>query len=294
MSAKFIDTHAHYNSRQFNKNRNELLNDLKNDVEYIINIGTHMETNTEILQLVCIYDYVWGMIGFYPTDVWQLEETLCPNDVSIFIFNAKDNWDAFQHQLKNQKIVGIGEIGLDYHWESVGPTYLKPGETGKKGERKVSGNEARKIQQKWFKNQLDLAQELELPVSIHSREAEEDTIKILSNYDTVKGVVHCFSYGMDAADFFIKKGLYLGIGGTSTYPANKELREVIKCVPLNRLLLETDAPYLSPQPVRREINNSANISYVIDNIADLKQVSRDEVIAITNDNAVRLFGFKRK
>lgn len=292
MSNKFIDTHAHYNSKQIN-NRDELLKTLQNDVKYIINIGTNMKTNTETLQLVSLYDYVWGMIGFFPTDVWQLEETLCPNDVNMFVFNAKDNWIAFEHQLKNQKIVGIGEIGLDYHWETVGSTSLKT-DIGLHGERKATGNEARKIQQKWFKKQLDLAKELNLPVSIHSRDAEDDTIKVFNDYDSIKGVVHCFSYGMKSAKIYLNKGLYLGIGGTSTYPANEELREVIKNTPLNRLLLETDTPYLSPQPVRRTINNSGNISYVIDNIANIKQISRDEVIQVTNKNAIELFKFSIK
>ncbi len=289
---KFIDTHAHYNNSKF-KNRDKLLNDLRTNVQYIINLGTNMKSNTETLQIISLYDYIWGMIGFFPTDTWQLESKLCPNDVDMFVFNAKDNWICFNHQLRNQKLVGIGEIGLDYHWDYVGPMNLKQ-DVGNHGERKVIGEESRKIQQKWFRNQIDLAKELNLPVSMHSRDAEEDTLKIFSDYDSINGVMHCFSYGMKSAEAYLKKGLYLGIGGTSTYPSNKELREVIKEAPIDRLLLETDAPYLSPQPVRRQVNNSSYITYVIDNIAEIKNISREEVIRVTNENSVRLFGFLRK
>lgn len=288
---KFIDTHAHYNHGKF-KNRNQLLNELRNDVEYIINLGTNMKSNTETLQIISLYDYIWGMIGFFPTDTWQLEDDLCPNDIDMFIFNAKDNWNVYEHQLKNQKLVGIGEIGLDYHWDFTGPMNLKT-PIGTHGERKLIGEEARKVQKKWFRNQLDLAKSINLPVSMHSRDAEDDTFEIFSDYDCICGVMHCFSYGMKSAEFYLKKGLYLGIGGTSTYPSNKQLREVIKEIPLSRLLLETDAPYLSPQPVRREVNNSSYITYVIDNIAEIKGISREEVIKKTNENALNLFKFQK-
>lgn len=289
---KFIDTHAHYNHSKF-KNRDKLLNNLRTNLKYIINLGTNMKNNTETLQIISLYDYIWGMIGFFPTDTWQLESELCPNDVDMFVFNAKDNWICFEHQLKNQKLVGIGEIGLDYHWDFTGPMNLKT-KIGNHGEKKLVGEEAREIQKKWFRKQIDLAKELDLPVSMHSRDAEEDTLKIFSDYDSINGVMHCFSYGMKSAEVYLKKGLYLGIGGTSTYPSNKELREVIKETPLDRLLLETDAPYLSPQPVRREINNSSYITYVIDNIVEIKGISREKVIQVTNDNAISLFKFQRR
>lgn len=290
---KFIDTHAHYNNSKI-KNQKQLLEDLRNDLKYIINLGTNMKSNTETLILVGLYDYVYGMIGFFPTDTWQLEEELCPNDVDVFTFNAKDNLNVFKHQLLNQKLVGIGEIGLDYYWDSVGPMYLKENQIGKFGEKKVIGEQARTIQKKWFKYQLNLAKEMNLPVSMHSRDAEEDTIKIFNEFNEIKGVMHCFSYGIKSANIYLNKGLYLGVGGTSTYPSNNELREVIKECPLDRILLETDTPYLSPQQVRRQVNNSYNINYVIDNIANIKNISREEVIMTTNKNAIDLFKFERK
>lgn len=277
---RFIDTHAHYNSPQFKKNQKEVLENLRDELQYIINLGTNMKSNTETLQLISLYDYIYGMIGFFPTDTWQLEEEFCPRDVNNFVFNAKDNLLVFEKQLLNQKIVGIGEIGLDYHWDCIGDA---------RKHKYCEGEESRKIQQKWFIHQLNMAKDRNLPVSMHSRDAEEDTIKVFNQFNEIKGVMHCFSYGMKSADIYLNKGLYLGIGGTSTYPSNNELREVIKNCPLDRILLETDAPYLSPQPVRRQVNISSYINYVIDNIADIKGISREEVIIKTNENAMNLF-----
>lgn len=288
---KFIDTHAHYNTNKI-KNKDILLQELNSTVKYIINLGTNMKSNTETLQLISLYDYIYGMIGFFPTDTWQLEENLCPKDIDMFVFNAKDNLTVFEHQLMNQKIVGIGEIGLDYHWNNVGPMYLKPNTIGNFGEKKIEGEQAISVQKKWFEYQLNMAKDRKLPVSMHSRDAEEDTIKIFNKFNQIKGVMHCFSYGIKSANIYLNKGLYLGIGGTCTYPSNKELRTVIKECPLDRILLETDTPYLSPQPVRKKINNSSYITYVIDTIAEVKGISREDIINQTNKNAITLLNLK--
>lgn len=265
---KWIDTHAHYGHGKFKKDHGDVLNQMPNYVDRIIQIGTNTKSNLKTIQLISLYNYIYGMIGYFPTDAWELEPALCPN--------AEDNWTVLTKQLTNDKIVGVGEIGLDYNWNKVGNFCV--------------GEEAQKIQKKWFRKQLDLARELNLPVSIHSRDAEADTLAIFADYESISGVIHCFSYGLSAAQKALDKGLYLGIGGTSTYPANKELREVIKMAPLDRLLLETDAPYLSPQQVRKEINTSENIKYVVENISKLKGVSHDIVIEQTNQNAYSLFG----
>lgn len=265
--SKWIDTHAHYDHGKFDKNRDLLINKIKENVEYIINLGTNVKGNQRTLQLIKKYDYVYGMVGFFPTDVLELENP--------------DVTSEFMYQLNNKKVVGIGEIGLDYNWCCVN-----------NGSEKIVGDEAKEIQKKWLCYQLDLAAKLDLPVSLHSRDAEEDTAILFSKYESIKGVMHCFSYGLESAKLYLDKGLYLGIGGTSTYKANNELREVIKETPLDRLLLETDAPYLSPEPVRRSLNDSSNITYVIDNVAKLKGISREEVIIQTNKNAKKLFNLK--
>lgn len=270
---RFIDTHAHYNSRQFKKNLDKLVFSLEEDLLYIITLGTSVKTNKDTLDLIKKYDYFYGMVGFFPNEVYEIDEDLCQN--------GKKNLEEFKNQLINDKIVGLGEIGIDYHWDCVG-------ERG----REIRGQKAREIQEKWFRYQIDLAKEFNLPTSMHSRDAEEDTLRIFNDYSILNGVMHCFSYGLKSADIYLNKGLYLGIGGTSTYPSNKELREVIKMCPIDRILLETDAPYLSPQKVRREVNTSYNIKYVIENIADIKGISIEDVILKTNENAKRLFKFE--
>lgn len=274
-SLKFIDTHAHYDHSMFKNNREELLKGLTTSVSHVINLGTNVPSNLQTLVLVSLHDFIWGMLGFFPTSTYLLDREFCPD--------ADTNLLVFEKQLLNQKIVGIGEIGLDYHWDCI----------GQKG-KEIKGEKAREVQKKWFRKQIDMARERNLPVSMHSRDAEEDTIKLFNEYSSLKGVMHCFSYGMKSAEIYLSKGLYLGIGGTSTYSSNKELREVIKQAPLDRLLLETDAPYLSPQEVRRERNTSHYISYVIKNIAEIKNISEEEVILQTNKNAFQLFGLKEK
>lgn len=266
---KWIDTHSHYNLKKINNE--EIIKEQFKNNEKIITLGTNTDTNFETLRLISLYDDLYGMIGFFPTDCYELESD-CANKNKV-----DDNLLIFSKQLMNQKIVGIGEIGLDYHWNNFGK-YIK-------------GNLAQKYQQKWFKYQLNLAKNLNKPVSIHSRDAKEDTIKIFKEYYNIEGVIHCFSYDLKTAEFFLKKGLYLGFGGTSTYKSNKELRQVIKEVPLDKILLETDAPYLSPQKVRKEVNVSNNIIYIIENICEIKGIEKEEVIKQTNKNAYNLFKF---
>lgn len=269
---KWIDTHAHYNHGKFKGRGKDMIVKVTKDVEKIINVGTNTKSNLETLQLVSTYDHVYGIIGYFPTDVWELEHSLYNG--------AQANWLVLQKQLTNDKIVAVGEIGLDYNWDKVGNL--------------VFGEDARNLQQKWFRKQIEIAKAANLPICVHSRDAEDDTVKIFKEYDELPGVIHCYAYGKNTARVALDKGLYLGVGGTSTYARNIELREVIKMCPIDRILLETDCPYLSPEPVRRETNNSSFITYVIDNICSLKNMSRDDVISATNENAYRLFNFGGK
>ena len=266
---KWIDTHAHYNHGKFKGRGKDAIIAVKKDVEKIINVGTNTKSNLETLQLLSLHDHVYGILGYFPTDVWELEQR--------FSQSAQANWLVLQKQLTNDKVVAVGEIGLDYNWDKVGNFAF--------------GDDARKLQQKWFRNQIELAKELKLPVCIHSRDAEEDTMRIFKEYAELPGVVHCYAYGARTAKIALDKGLYLGVGGTSTYARNTELREAIKMCPIDRILLETDCPYLSPEPVRRETNNSSFITYVIDNICSIKNMNREDVINATNENAYRLFKF---
>lgn len=250
---KYIDSHAHYLARQFNSDREVLLKELfNNDLDYIIECGTNSRSNARITKFVENHDKVYGVIGFFPTDVKE-----CENEGTI----AK-----LKGQLALPKILGIGEIGLDYY---------HPGD--------------KKLQKKWFIEQLKIAKELNLPVCIHSRDAEADTVAILKNNGEMNGVIHCFSYGTKAMEIAARLGYYFGVGGTVTYKNNKDLREAVKNMPLERIVLETDAPYLTPEPDRRARNDSSKILIVIDEIAKLKKVSREQVIEQTNKNVFELY-----
>lgn len=266
--SKWIDSHCHYESGKFNKNRKEVLDKVSKCCEKVICVGTNIKENKNVIELSNKYDFIYNMVGFFPTSVYLLENSICSE--------SEYNRKKLIEQLNHSKNVGLGEIGLDYSWDSCGD---------------IKGPKARELQKKWFKNQIIIAQEHNKPISIHSRDAEDDTISILDSFEHIDGVVHCFSYGPKAAEFFINKGLYLGIGGTSTYKNNELIREAIENTPIDKILLETDAPYLSPEPVRRSVNDSSNITYVIDLISKIKDISREEIIKITNENCKKLYNF---
>jgi TatD DNase family protein len=165
--------------------------------------------------------------------------------------------------------VAVGEIGLDYYWD----------------------NTPRDVQEKWFVRQLELARELDLPVIIHSRDAAEDTLRIMKQYGKgLRGVIHCFSYSKELADEYVKMGFHIGIGGVVTFKNGKKLKEIAKEIPLERILLETDCPYLAPVPHRGERNSSLYLPYVVQEIAELRGISCDEVVEQTEKNGKNLFG----
>ena len=250
---KYIDTHSHYLHRQFNADRDELIRKLlEENVNYLIECGTNTWSNKHVLELCEKYENVYGTIGFFPCDTAELE--------------TPETYENFIEQLKHKKVVGIGEIGLDYYHK---------------------GNPAQ--QRKWFIEQLKLAKKLNLPVCIHSRNAEKDTLDILKNNGQMIGVIHCYAYGAKTMNELVKLGYYFGIGGTCTYKNNVDLRDAIRKMPLERIVLETDCPYLTPEAVRRERNDSSKIQYVVEEIAKLKNVSVEEVISTTNKNVQTLY-----
>lgn len=250
---KYTDSHSHYLHKFFNKDRDKLIKELFNgDVEFIIECGTDTLSNKKVIDFIRKYDNIYGVIGYFPTSTAQLENT--------------ETYNQFVEQLKNEKIIGIGEIGLDYYHK---------------------GNPAQ--QKKWFIEQLKLAKKMNLPVCIHSREAEKDTLDILKNNGQMLGVIHCYSYGVKTMKELVKLGYYFGIGGTCTYENNKELREAIKEMPLDRIVLETDCPFLTPRAVKKERNDSGKIKYVIEEIAKLKGISCEDVINATNENIKKVY-----
>jgi TatD DNase family protein len=253
----YTDTHCHISFNDYD-DIPFLINKIKeNGVGKIIVNGCDMESNLEVLELTKKYDIVYGALGFHPTELDNFDE---------------NNLIWLDEHINDDKIVALGEIGLDYHWNTPTP----------------------EIQQKYFIEQIELAKKLNLPISIHSRDAETDTLKIIKDHydENLKGVIHCYSYGLDSAKEYLDMGFYFGIGGTSTYKGNDELRQVVEFLPIENIVLETDCPYLSPVPKRGKRNDSSNLIYVAENIANIKGLSTQEVINITNQNAKKLYNLK--
>ena len=182
---------------------------------------------------------------------------------------TEENFAWLKEQCQDPKTVAVGETGLDYYWDK----------------------ENHEVQKYWFRRQLELAEELELPIIVHSREACADTLEEIKRAHTerLRGVIHCFSYSPETAREYLSMGYYIGIGGVATFKNAKKLKEVVKMLPLERMLLETDCPYLAPVPYRGKRNSSLNLPYVAQAVAELKGVEAEEVIRITNENARKLY-----
>lgn len=250
-----IDTHAHYDDEAFDQDRDTILQMLQQaNIEFVVNVGASMKSSRQTVKLTEAYDFIYGAVGVHPNETKHLTE---------------QDMNQLRDYTKLDKIVAIGEIGLDYYWDEP----------------------ERKIQKQWFVGQLDVAVEEKLPVIIHSRDAAKDTLDILmsQDYKDVGGVIHCYSYGTDIAKEYLNRGYYLGIGGVVTFQNAKKLKEVVEYTPLDRIVLETDCPYLSPVPNRGKRNSSLNLPFIVQQIADIKKVSEDEIIRTTNTNAKKLY-----
>lgn len=257
MTPKIFESHAHYDSSKFAEDREELLNSIQeNEVGTIINVGASWKSVTSVIELAEKYPFIYAALGLHPDEVGDLNE-------ERFVF--------LKEQCRKQKVVAIGEIGLDYYWD----------------------NESHDIQKKWFVRQLELARELDLPVIIHSRDAAEDTLKIMKEHaQGLRGVIHCFSYSKELAEEYVKMGFHIGIGGVVTFKNGKKLKEVAEVIPLERILLETDCPYLAPEPYRGKRNSSLYIPHIAQAIADIKGITYEEVVAQTEQNGKLLFGIQ--
>ena len=249
-----FDTHAHYDNKAFDEDRETLLNSLaENGVESIINVGASLQSVKNTLQLIRQYSFIYGSVGVHPSEAKELT----------------DSWmDWLETAATEEKLVAIGEIGLDYYWKEP----------------------EQQLQKYWFIRQLGLARKVNLPVIIHSRDAAKDTLDILKNEKAgeIGGVVHCFSYGVEMAREYLNLGFYLGIGGVLTFQNGKKLKDVVRYMPLSRILLETDCPYLSPVPFRGKRNSSLYLPYVVEAISQIKNIPPEEVIAATNQNARKM------
>lgn len=253
-----FDTHAHYDDKQFDPDREEVLASMKEQgIGTIVDVGSNMETSAWIVEAVKRYPMMYGAVGVHPSDTADLTEA---------------DMDILKEYAAMDRILAIGEIGLDYYWDEP----------------------ERVIQKKWFEAQIELAREVKLPVIIHSRDAAKDTYDIMKELhaEEIGGVVHCFSYSKEMARQFLDMGFYIGIGGVVTFKNAKTLKEVAAYVPLDRIVLETDCPYLSPEPNRGKRNSSLNLNYVAEALSQIKGIKKEELIAVTEENARRLYRMK--
>lgn len=248
-----IDTHCHIYSEYYD-DISSLIDDIKkNGINKIIINGCDMKSNLEVLKLTKKYDIVYGALGFHPTELDNYSD---------------DSIKWLEENINNDKIVAIGEIGLDYHYE----------------------NADKEKQIKAFNEQLQLAEKYKKPIIVHTRDAIQDTYNILKKYK-LKGSIHAFSGSLEMAKEFINLGYYIGVGGVCTFKNAKNIVNVIKNISTEYILLETDSPYLTPEPYRGKINTPKNISIIADKIAEIKQINISEVVDVTTDNANALFDF---
>jgi TatD DNase family protein len=257
---EYFESHAHYDDGRFDGDRNELLSAMPSlGVTMIINTACSVESIQASVKLAEAFPYVYATVGVHPHDAKTLTD-------------ERLEWMTLQ--CKHKKVVAVGEIGLDFYYD----------------------HSPRDTQRLWFKRQLIMASQVKLPVAIHSRDAAQETFDILAEWaanNALKnrlGVIHSYSGSAQMALDYVKLGFYIGVGGVVTFDKTKKLPEVVEAVPLERLLIETDAPYLTPKPNRGKRNDSLNLKYIAEKIAEIKGVTQEEAAAATYRNARGLFG----
>ena len=255
MESKLIDSHAHLDDERFDGDREELINALRdNDVEMFLNPGADLKTSRAAVALAEKYSFIYAAVGCHPHDTKYMND---------------ETMDIFRDLAKSKKVLAIGEIGLDYFYD----------------------NSDRETQRKWFREQIRLAKELDLPYIVHDRDAHEEVFKIMKeeHYDGTRGILHCYSSSVELAREFIKLGFYISLGGPVTFKKSKTPKLVAKEIPLDRLLIETDSPYLTPEPLRGKRNEPAYVKYVAEEIAKIRNITTEEVAEKTGENFKRLF-----
>lgn len=278
-----FDTHAHYDSRQYLEDREEVLKRVHETVGCIINSGADMKSSHTSLELAGKYDFIYASVGVHPDSAGELvfceKRDLAEGEASeeepefIPEEDCRKNREELERLCDEKKAVAVGEIGLDYHW-NVWP---------------------KEIQQGAFIWQWELALKKDLPIVIHSRDAAEDTLRIVremyarNGKKPLKANMHCYSYSVELAEEYLKMGLMFGIGGVVTFKNSKKLKEVVDMLPLERMLLETDCPYMAPDPFRGKRNDSAHLSLVAEKIAEIKGVDVSRVYEQTRENARGFF-----
>lgn len=242
----YIDTHCHLDSKEC-ENVEEVIKNVGDNI--IIASGYDDQSNKEVIELIEKYPNVYGTIGIHPSEV------------------KNSNLNIIEKYVNHPKIVGIGEIGLDYHY----------------------GKEDKELQKEIFVKQIEIARKNNKPVVIHSRDAAEDTLNIIKENSDIKYVMHCYSYSLEIAECLLKYNVKFGIGGVLTFKNSKELKRVVENISLEHLLLETDSPWLSPEPYRGQKNEPKNVIIVANKITEIKNIPLKEVLNITTKNAIKQF-----
>ena len=257
---EFFDSHSHYNDEKFNEDREQLIQDTYNDgITKFVCAGYNIQSSLDSLEMSKKHEFIYSICGISPNDIPQSEQELW-KDIEEISKIIKQNTD--------KKLVAIGEIGLDYYWNK----------------------ENKELQRQAFIKQIELANEIQLPIVIHSRDASVDTIEILKNYPVnKKGIFHCCQLNQEMIRQAVELGYYISFAGPITFKNAKNADDCVKLVPMHRILIETDSPYLSPEPNRGRRNDSRNVKYVAQKIADIKELSLEEVARITFENAMRIF-----
>lgn len=252
----YFDTHAHYDDRRFDDDRHELIKTMhENGVSLILNASSSLKSSRRAVKLAETYPFIYASVGTHPHNAAQMEENSIAETEALAI---------------HPKAVAIGEIGLDYHYD------YSP----------------RDVQRERFREQIELARRLSMPVIIHEREAAADCLEVVREYRDLMGVYHCYSGSLETAKIILDQGWYLSFTGAITFKNARKALEVIEYMPMDRIMIETDSPYLAPIPNRGQRNSSLNLPYVADQIARIRGLSREEVAGITMENGKRFFGIE--
>lgn len=249
----YFESHAHYDDKRFREDREKLIELLPScGIDYVVNVGCDEKSSKTSIRLAEQYDFFYAAVGVHPHSAEEM---------------SSQTIEELRRLSAHPKVVAIGEIGLDFYYD------FSP----------------RELQRFWFRQQLRLAESVNKPVIIHSRDAAQETFDIIQSSNVRTGVIHCYSGSWQMAEEYVKMGFYIGIGGVITFSNAKKLVEVVEHIPLEKILIETDSPYLAPNPNRGKRNDSRNLEFVVQKIAEIKNSTPEYVAKITSDNAKSLF-----
>ncbi|HBL82893.1 MAG TPA: hydrolase TatD [Clostridiales bacterium] len=252
----YFDTHTHLDDEKFDQDRELVIENLKKEgVSLAVNVGADLTSSKNSIALAEQYDFIYAAVGVHPNEVGEMQD---------------EDLETLADMAKHEKVVAVGEIGLDYHYDEPG----------------------RDVQKLWFEKQLRLAQTLNMPFIVHDRDAHQDTLELLKKVGYYNGVMHCFSGSCEMAKILLDLGFYISIAGQVTFKNAPKVKEVAKMVPADRLFIETDSPYLTPEPHRGERNNSANVKFTCAKIAELKGICAEELAKVTLENGKKFYGIR--